>query len=96
MASGLPVVATRVGGNAELIREGADGHLVAPRDAPALTDALLHLISDEPARRAMGRQARQRAVEKFSLREMVERYQKMYLQGIIETGRIASGPGNGQ
>jgi len=90
MASGLPVVATRVGGNGELIREGVDGHLVPPGDSPALVEALTHLISDEGARRAMGSQVRQRAVQTFSLQEMVTHYQTMYLEGIAKTGRAGT------
>jgi len=95
MASGVPVVATRVGGNGELIREGIDGHLVPPGDRSALIDALMHLISDEKARRAMGSKVRQRAVQIFSLQEMVTRYQTMYLEGIAKTGRAGADPSVG-
>ena len=57
---GLPVVATRVGGVPELIRDGEDGLLVPGEDPQALAAALVHLLADEDRRRALGRAARTR------------------------------------
>jgi glycosyltransferase involved in cell wall biosynthesis len=67
MACGLPVIATRVGGIAELVRDGTDGLLVPADDRAALTRALVTLAADAPAREAMGRSARERVVDAFSL-----------------------------
>lgn len=50
LACGCPVVSTRVGGIAEVLREGEVGHLVPPNDAPALADALTRLLATPPAR----------------------------------------------
>lgn len=57
MASGLPVVASRVGGNPELIQHGTSGILVPPADVSALRTALAALQADEELRRRLGREA---------------------------------------
>jgi len=77
MAAGLPVVATRVGGVPELVEPGVTGWLVPPGDAPALAAALGQVLSDAEARGAMGRTARQRAVDDFSLEAMARQYETM-------------------
>ena len=78
MACGLPVVATRVGGNAELVQEGRTGSLVTSDDAPALADLLRDYATD-PARVAReGLDARLRAVTRFSIDAMVASYADLY------------------
>lgn len=62
MAMGRPVVATRVGGIPELVRDGVEGFLV-PRDPQAMAGAMLALLRDEELRARMGRDARLRATE---------------------------------
>jgi len=78
MACGLPVVATRVGGNAELVIDGETGLLVARADPRAMADALLRYLDDDTLRNKHGRAARQRAVETFSIDGMVRNYQEIY------------------
>ena len=80
MASGLPVVATHVGGNAELVDEGSTGLIVPPADPQALATAIGRLASDPGRAAAMGRAGRTRAVGQFSLEAMVARYQGIYDQ----------------
>lgn len=80
MASGLPVVATRVGGNAELVSEGRTGHLVPPGDPAALATALADLLTEPRRSMTMGQQARDVAERQFSLQAMVARYQAVYDQ----------------
>lgn len=80
MASGLPVVATHVGGNAELVDEGSTGLIVPPGDPQALATAIGRLASDPGRAAAMGRAGRTRAVGQFSLEAMVARYQGIYDQ----------------
>jgi sugar transferase (PEP-CTERM/EpsH1 system associated) len=80
MASGLPVVATRVGGNAELVEEESTGLIVPPGDPQALATAIGRLASDPGRAAAMGRAGRTRAVGQFSLEAMVARYQGIYDQ----------------
>jgi glycosyltransferase involved in cell wall biosynthesis len=66
MAAGLPVVATRIGGLPESIKDGETGLLVEPNDAATLADAIVRLLSDPELRKSMGKAARRRAVELFS------------------------------
>ena len=79
MASGLPVIATRVGGNPELVEQGVTGQMVSARDVPALTGALRSYLSDTELRRAHGVNARARAEQHFSLERMAAQYADLYL-----------------
>lgn len=78
MATGLAVVATDVGGNAELVAPGSTGMLVPKEDSTALAQALFDYVSQPERLRAHGKAARGRAVESFSLDKMVSEYQKVY------------------
>lgn len=77
MACGLPVVATDVGGVAELLRSGREGFLVRPRDTADVVYYGTALVRDAGLRRRMGRAARLRA-EQFSLDRMVRRTEHLY------------------
>ena len=78
MACGLPVVATAVGGNPELVASGQTGELVPSGDVPQLAARLLAL-ADDPARAlAMGRNARASVQQRFSVNAMVQAYQGLY------------------
>lgn len=79
MAAGLPVVATRVGANAELVADGATGCIVPPSDSDALATALAAYALDPARSGAHGRAGRQRAEQRFSLQRMIDRYQRLYL-----------------
>jgi glycosyltransferase involved in cell wall biosynthesis len=61
MHTGVPVVASTEGGSGEIVRDGWNGFLVAPGDVPSLTDRLRRLLTDEPLRQQMGRNARETA-----------------------------------
>jgi sugar transferase (PEP-CTERM/EpsH1 system associated) len=78
MACGVPVIATAVGGNAELVVTGETGVLVPPGNVDALARAILELAGDAAQRSRMGSAARTRAVDQFSLAEMVRRYALLY------------------
>jgi len=78
MASGLPVIATRVGGNAELIDAPATGELFAAGDAVALAAQLLAALDEPARRRAQGVAGRRRIEQRFSLDAMVASYESMY------------------
>ncbi|MBU1395832.1 MAG: TIGR03088 family PEP-CTERM/XrtA system glycosyltransferase [Gammaproteobacteria bacterium] len=80
LASGLPVIATAVGGNLELVEEGINGMLVQPGDVGGMAQALLGYL-DAPARIAEhGGNARQHAVQRFSIPVMAEAYATVYDQ----------------
>lgn len=67
MSVGTPVVASNVGGIPDIVRDGIDGLLFAPGDHHALADKLKRLLSSRDMRDEMGRNARQRFVERFSM-----------------------------
>ncbi len=78
MASGLPVIATAVGGNTELVVDGETGLLVPPRDPAALAAALARYVADPGLAQGHGRAGRARAVTEFSLDVMVSGYAALY------------------
>ena len=78
MRAGLPVIATRVGGVPETVRDGTTGLLVGPDDLPGLVQAMLRLARSKPLRQEMGRRGREFLTEEFSLAQMSARYLKLY------------------
>lgn len=80
MAAGLPVIATNVGGNPEVVADGESGYLVSNDDAKGLSQRLLSLLKDEKTRGEMGRAGRQRAERHFSLQHTVNRYTRLYFK----------------
>ncbi len=87
MASGVPVVATDVGGNAELVSDGVTGTLVPSAEPDALAKQMVRFGNDPERARRVGRAGRARAVEKFSLDTMVQRYQALY-DKLLSTTRV--------
>lgn len=77
-AAGLPIVATSVGGNAEIVREGSNGLLVPARDSAALAQGLSTLLADPARARAMGLAAREWILREGSFRSMERRYAEIY------------------
>lgn len=78
MASGLPVIATQVGGNAELVEDRKTGYMVPAADPQKLADSI-KLYLDNPALLAEhGAAARQVALERFDINMMVETYHDVY------------------
>lgn len=78
MASGLPVIATDVGGNADLVVHGVTGLIVPASDAEEMAQGLLHLAAEPALARSMGLAGRLRVLEKFSLQAMVDTYKGLY------------------
>jgi sugar transferase (PEP-CTERM/EpsH1 system associated) len=78
MASGLPVLATRVGANGELVDEGVSGCLVPAGDPQALARALVELANRPEDATAMGQAGRMRVEQRFSLHSMVAAYDQVY------------------
>ncbi len=79
MAAGVPVVASRVGGNPELITQGR-GILVAPDDDRAFADAIERLLRDAAMRAVCGSNAKQFARANFTVEHMRKRYQELYAE----------------
>jgi glycosyltransferase involved in cell wall biosynthesis len=78
MASGLPVVGTDCDGIRDVVRPGRNGFLVPVNDGIGLQKALRVLLTDEPLRRIMGREAKALAAE-YSLQHCVARYEELFL-----------------
>ena len=78
MATGLPVIATNVGGNSELIVEDETGMLVSVTDKKEMSNAMKQYLDQPEQVEQQGRAARVRIEQLFSLEHMVERYQKVY------------------
>jgi sugar transferase (PEP-CTERM/EpsH1 system associated) len=78
LASGVPVIATRVGGNPEIVEDGRYGGLFAPGDEAALAGLLAAYVDDAGLRDAHAAAARRAAVERFSLGVMVAQYRALY------------------
>lgn len=73
MGAGLPVIATDVGGTADIIEPGRNGFIIPSGDLPALTRAMSAALGDEDERRRMGRQSRLLAEQRFDVRQNARR-----------------------
>ncbi len=78
MRTGLPCVATAVGGNPEVVVEGVTGFLVPPDDPSAFAERLLDLLGDPALRSAMARRARARLLDRFTVGAMATRIRAEY------------------
>jgi glycosyltransferase involved in cell wall biosynthesis len=78
MACGLPCVATRVGGNPELVRDEVNGFLVESEDDAAAARRLMELMANPGKARAMGRRSRLLVEEQFTTERMVEALVRSY------------------
>ncbi|MBS0326414.1 MAG: TIGR03088 family PEP-CTERM/XrtA system glycosyltransferase [Proteobacteria bacterium] len=93
MASGLPVIATAVGGNAELVDHAATGEIVPAQDVDALAAAMKRYAAEPERARAHGEAGRARALQRFSLDAMVGEYTALYdrlLARGVRVGRTAA------
>ena len=86
MAAGRPVVATRVGGNAEVVEDGVTGFLVPPRDPARLAEAMLTLLDDPARASAMGVAGRARVETHYAVGPMVGRLEDLYRQELARKG----------
>jgi glycosyltransferase involved in cell wall biosynthesis len=89
MATGLPVVATSVGGADEIVADGRTGLLVPPGDPGALASAMEALARHAERRLQFGREARRSVESSFSIARMVSGYTDMYLD--VVRGRAWNG-----
>ncbi|HZK67402.1 MAG TPA: glycosyltransferase family 4 protein [Chloroflexota bacterium] len=95
MSAGKPVVVTPVGGIPEVVQSGRNGFLVPARNETRLADALVRLLVDPHLREEMGRSARERVVESYSVERMVREYDAVY-RGLVgpSGGEKAKGTGS--
>lgn len=78
MASGLPVIASDVGGNPELVRDSVTGYLVSPDNSQGFVEALKKYMQTPTLRKSHGEAARFRVVSEFSLQSMIAAYDELY------------------
>ena len=78
MRCGVPVVATRVGGNPEVVVDGVTGYLVPPGDVSSFASKTVELLLDKDLRRRMGEEARRRVMRDFRLEDVASRYLALY------------------
>jgi sugar transferase (PEP-CTERM/EpsH1 system associated) len=86
MATGLPVIATRVGGNAELIESGLTGTLVPPANSDALAQAMLGYFNDLTTANRHAKAGRCVVENRFSLSRMVADYERLYERALATAG----------
>lgn len=80
MASGLPAIVTDVGGNRELVEDGVTAAVVAAGDADGIAKAMRRFAGDRSTARRMGRRAREKVEECFSLQAMTANYGALLLR----------------
>ena len=90
MACSIPVIATRVGGNAELVSDGVSGRVVPAAEAAALAQAILGYFDNPALALQHGLAGRRRVEESFNLDRMVESYQELYLAELRGSRRGAA------
>jgi sugar transferase (PEP-CTERM/EpsH1 system associated) len=93
MATGLPVVATRVGGNPEVVIHGKTGLLVPAESPSALAEAILSLWRDPAHARQLGEAGRRRVEVEFDLRQVTVAYERLYRK-LLARKRPAPSPGS--
>lgn len=86
MACGLPVIATAVGGNADLVIAGKSGEIIPAADPEAMAKQIVHLANAPTLAKAMGHTGRQVIEQKFSMKAMVAAYQGTYDKLLRRTG----------
>jgi glycosyltransferase involved in cell wall biosynthesis len=93
MAAGLPVVATDVGGNPELVTDGVTGCLVRCRTPEAFAEPIIRLLQDEKLRVAMGRKGLERVTAEFDMAGAVRRLENFYIEAAKEARGGSGGSG---
>jgi glycosyltransferase involved in cell wall biosynthesis len=89
MSTGLPVIATRTGGNVELVNDNVTGRLIAPGNSDELAAAMLAYARDPNMRRTHGAAARERIEQEYSLRRMLRDYEALYRACSEQVGEAA-------
>jgi glycosyltransferase involved in cell wall biosynthesis len=87
MASGLPVIATRIAGNEELVLDGLTGTLVEPEDVESLRAGLHKLLTDAQMREQMGAAGRRRVEQEYSWETVARQYETVLQRSLQEAAK---------
>jgi len=90
LASGCPVVATRVGGVPDVVRDGEDGFLVELGDLDGLADALARLAADPELRRRLGDAGRKRVLPRYAVERLIDDVDGLYRRLLEQKGVAVS------
>jgi len=93
MAAAKPVIATKVGGNPELIQDGFNGLLIEKENVEQLSQALVELIKDKEKRKNFGQNGLSLVKSKFTMEVMLTQYQELYENGNIKVLHLVSSGG---
>ena len=89
MASGVPPVVTRVGGNLSIVEDRVDGMVVEPKAVEDMSKAIVHLLANDSIRRQFSERAMKKVREKFSIDKMADTYAGIYLDLLRREGRVS-------
>jgi len=92
LAAGRPVVATRVGGVPDVVRDGEDGFLVELGDLDAIAERLARLAADPELRRRMGAAGRERVLPRYSVERLIDDVDGLYRRLLEQKGVAVSAP----
>ncbi len=79
MFAGNAIIGSSASGIPEAVRDEVDGYLVPPGDDQALATVIRRVLEDDALRRRLGASARERALDRFSIRRMMDDYERLYL-----------------
>lgn len=88
MTAGLPIVATRVGGNPELVEDGVNGILVSPQAPATLANAILRILDDPALAARFSAAARAKATQHFSMEKMIRDTEALYVDQLRARGAL--------
>jgi glycosyltransferase involved in cell wall biosynthesis len=95
-AAGLPIVATTVGGNHEVVLDEESGFLVPPRDHEALGSAMVRLSGlPEARRRSMGQRGHEHIRSHYGLSRVAEQWEQIYREVLMRKGLLVNARGLG-
>lgn len=85
MSAALPIVATKVGGNSEVIEDNKTGLLVPSKSPERLAKAIIWLLDNREIAMAMGQEGQRIAMERFSIEKMITEYQNLYREFAVNS-----------
>ena len=88
MSYGLPIVATKVGGILEVIQDQKDGLLLDPQQPKTMADNIIRLILDKKLRGRLGKNAKNKVVQRYNIETIAKRYGQLYVELLSSSGKI--------